>query len=176
MPSQKILEVKKQAVAGVAAQLKGSVAGVLVNYSGINVADDTKLRKELREAGVQYAVVKNSILKRAVNEAGLQEMEKVLEGTTALATSEKDYSAAARILCKFAKDSKNFEVKSGYSDGKVLSAAEVEELSKLPNRDQLVAMVAGALNSTIASLAIAINAIVEKNSEPAEGAEAPAEA
>ncbi len=178
MPSQKILEQKKQVVAGIAEQLKGAVAGVLVNYSGITVEDDTKLRRELREAGVQYGVIKNTLLKRAIDDAGLGALDSVLEGTTALATSKEDYSAAARILCKYAKDSKTFEVKSGFADGKVLSVDEVNDLAKLPSREVLIAMVLGAMNATITGLAVALNAIVEKQSEGAAPAEeaAPAEA
>lgn len=171
MPSQKILEQKKQVVAGIAEQLKGAVAGVLVNYSGITVEDDTKLRRELREAGVQYGVIKNTLLKRAIDDAGLGALDSVLEGTTALATSKEDYSAAARILCKYAKDSKTFEVKSGFADGKVLSVDEVNDLAKLPSREVLIAMVLGAMNATITGLAVALNAIVEKQSEGAAPAE-----
>lgn len=176
MPSQKILEEKKQIVSNIAEQLKGAVAGVLVNYSGITVEDDTKLRRELREAGVHYGVVKNTLLKRAAEEAGLSGLDPVLEGTTALATSTEDYSAAARILCKYAKDSKTFEVKSGFTDGKVISVDEVNNLAKLPSREVLIAMVLGAMNATITGLAVALNAIVEKQQAdvPAEEA-APAE-
>ena len=170
MPSQKILEEKKQIVAGIADQLKGAVAGVLVNYSGITVEDDTKLRKELREAGVQYGVVKNTLLKRAADEIGMNGLDPVLEGTTALATSTQDYSAAARILSKYAKDSKTFEVKSGFADGKVLSVEEIDALAKLPSREVLLAMVLGAMNATITGLAVALNAVVEKQQAPAEEA------
>ena len=119
-----------------------------------------------------------SLLKRAIDDAGLGALDSVLEGTTALATSKEDYSAAARILCKYAKDSKTFEVKSGFADGKVLSVDEVNDLAKLPSREVLIAMVLGAMNATITGLAVALNAIVEKQSEGAAPAEeaAPAEA
>ena len=103
MPSTVILEKKQAQVAALAERIKGSVAGVVVDYKGINVEDDTKLRKELREAGVEYTVIKNSILKRAADEAGLDGMDPVLEGTTAIATSAEDYVASARILNKFAE-------------------------------------------------------------------------
>ena len=99
MPSEKILEKKKKEVASVAEKLKSACAGVIVEYKGINVADDTKLRRELREANVSYTVVKNTILSRAAKEAKLEGLDPVLEGTTALAVSEDDYVAAARILC-----------------------------------------------------------------------------
>ena len=120
MPSEKVLEAKKAVVAEVAEKLKNAVAGVVVDYKGISVSDDTKLRKELREAGVDYFVIKNTLLGRAMDEAGLSEMKTVLEGTTAIAVSNEDYTAAARILCNYAKDHENFTIKNGFADGAVL--------------------------------------------------------
>ena len=102
MPSQKVLEAKKQVVADLTDRIKNSVAGVIVDYHGISVADDTKLRKELREAGVHYTVIKNTLIKFAADNAGLSGLDDVLNGTTAIATSETDYVAAARILAKYA--------------------------------------------------------------------------
>ena len=135
MPSEKVLELKKQKVADLSAQLKNACAGVVVDYKGINVADDTKLRKELREAGVHYAVVKNTLLHLAVQDAGLQELDNVLSGTTAIALSEDDYVAPARILCKFADASKTFTVKSGFLDGDVIGLEKINSLAKLPSRE-----------------------------------------
>ena len=181
MPSQSVLEAKKAVVAELSDRLKGSVMGVLVNYKGINVEDDTKLRKELREANVKYTVVKNTLLKRATAEVGLSEMDSVLEGTTALATSDEDYTAAARILANFAKKNDYFEIKSGYMDGEVISLEQIDHLAKLPTREVLLANVLGAFQAPIASFARAVQAIVDKggveNCEPAEKeeAEAPAE-
>ena len=106
LPSAKILEQKKQMVADLTDKIKAAAAGVVVDYKGINVADDTKLRKELREAGVHYAVVKNSMLRFAVKEAGYEGLDSVLEGTTAIALSDSDPVAAAKVLTKYAKDSK----------------------------------------------------------------------
>ena len=131
MPSEKILEQKKQIVSDLADTLSSSVAGVIVDYKGITVEDDTKLRKDLREAGVKYAVVKNTILKLAAEKAELSDIDDVLEGTTAIATSAEDYTAAARILCKFASTSKTFTVKKGFLDGKVIGVDTVESLAKL---------------------------------------------
>lgn len=175
LPSEKILEQKKAVVQELADKLKNSCAGVMVNYKGINVADDTKLRKELREAGVEYMVVKNTLLKRAAEIAGLEGLDSIFEGTTAVAISKEDYVAAARILCNFAKDHKFFTVKMGYVDGKTVSEAEVQNLSKLPSKEVLVAKALGGLNApisgfvtvlngTIRALAIALNAIAEKQS------------
>ncbi len=157
MPSAKILEQKKAVVAELSDRLKNSVAGVLVNYKGINVADDTKLRKELREAGVQYTVVKNTLLKRAAQDAGIDGLEPVLENTTAIATSDEDYVAAARILCKFAEGNKSFEVKSGYVDGGILSVPEIEDLAKLPSKEVLVAKALGGLNAPISGFVSVLN-------------------
>ena len=112
MPSEKILEQKKQAAAALTEQLKNSCCGVIVNYSGITVADDTKLRKELREANVKYSVIKNTLLSRAVEAAGIEDLKGCFEGSTALATCDDDYVAAARILSDYADKSKTFEIKA----------------------------------------------------------------
>ena len=175
MPSVQVLEQKKQVVADLVQRLNGSIAGVIVDYKGINVEDDTKLRKELREAGVNYTVVKNTLLKRAIAETELNGLDSVLEGTTALATSADDYVAAARILCKFADTHKNFEVKNGFIDKEVIDVAKITGLAKLPSREILLANVLGAFQAPISAFARAIQAIVDKDGEAAP-AEAPAEA
>ncbi len=177
MPSTVILEKKQAQVAALAERIKGSIAGVIVDYKGINVEDDTKLRKELREAGVEYTVVKNSLLKRAADEVGLEGIDPVLEGTTAIATSADDYVASARILQKYADAHDNFNVKSGYLDGEVIDLAKIQALAKLPSREVLLATVCSVFNAPIAAFARAVQAIVDKNGEAAEeaSAEAPAE-
>ena len=177
MPSQKVLELKKQQVFDLTERLNKSVTGLLVSYEGISVADDTKLRKELREAGVEYTVTKNTILTRAFAETGLSDLDQHLSGTTAIATSDEDYAAAARILCGFAdKSKKGFTVKGGYLDGQVISMDKITELSKLPTREVLLANVLGAFQAPIASFARAIQAIVDKGGvEACAAAEAPAE-
>ena len=161
LPSVKVLEAKKAIVAELADRLKNSCTGVLVNYKGINVADDTALRKELREAGVKYSVVKNTLLSRAAEMADLSGLQPTLEGTTAIATCDDDYTAAARILSNFAKKSKTFEIKAGYLDGDVVDLATIESLAKLPTREILLANVLGAFQAPIASFARAIQAIVD---------------
>lgn len=179
MPSEKILEQKKQIVADLTDLLSNSVAGVVVDYKGITVADDTKLRKELREAGVKYAVVKNTLLGLAAKNVGLDDMTGVLEGTTALAVSESDHVAAARILNKYAEGSKGkFSIKSGYLEGKVIDLNTIVALAKLPSREILLATVCNAFNAPIASFARAIQAIIDKDGEApaAEETAAPAEA
>lgn len=183
MPSTVVLEKKKAQVEALAERIKGSVAGVVVDYKGIKVEDDTKLRKELREAGVEYTVVKNSILKRAADAAGLEGMNPVLEGTTAIATSAEDYVASARILQKYADAHDFFNVKSGYLDGEVIGISKIEALAKLPSREVLLATVCSVFNAPIAAFARAVQAIVDKGgvdaceSDKADeaAAEAPAE-
>ena len=174
MPSQKVLEQKQQAVAELAERIRNSVAGVIVDYKGITVEDDTKLRKELRESGVKYTVIKNTLIKRAAEQAELNGIEDVLNGTSAIATSDEDYVAAARILQKFADNHENFTVKTGYLDNEVISLEKIKSLAKLPSREVLLANVLGAFQAPIASFARAVQAIVDKNGEeaPAEAAEA----
>lgn len=181
MPSTAILEKKKQMVADLSERIKNSCAGVVVDYKGINVEDDTKLRRELREAGVEYTVVKNSILGRAAQDAGLEGLDAVLEGTTAIATSTDDYVASARILGKYADTHNNFSLKSGYLDGEVITLEKLIALSKLPSREVLLATVCNVFNAPIAAFARGVQAIVDKGGveacEPAAPAEevAPAE-
>ncbi|MGN0521738.1 MAG: 50S ribosomal protein L10 [Eubacterium sp.] len=175
MPSTAVLEKKKQMVADLSERIKNSCAGVVVDYKGINVEDDTKLRKELREAGVEYTVVKNSILGRAAQDAGLEGLEPVLEGTTAIATSVEDYVASARILQKYADSHDNFSLKSGYLDGEVISMEKLIALAKLPSREVLLATVCSVFNAPIAAFARGVQAIVDKGGveacEPAPKAE-----
>ena len=172
MPSQSVLEQKKAIVAELSERIKNSVTGVVVSYEGINTEDDTKLRKELRENNVKYTVVKNTLLSRACDEVGLEDLKTVLEGTTALATSDSEYAAAARILCNYAKDHDNFKVKSAYLDGAIIDMDTIISLSKLPTRDVLLANVLGAFQAPIASFARAVQAIVDKGGVEACAAEA----
>lgn len=181
VPSEKILVQKQAIVADLAEKLQNSAAGVLVDYKGITVADDTKLRRELREAGVNYFVVKNTLLERAAEQVGFGQLKDHLSGTSALAISAEDPVVAAKILTKYAEGSKGkFVVKAGYVDGGVIDAAKVAELGNLPNREGLLSMLLSALTGNLRGLACALNAIAEKNGEgaPAEeaAAEAPAEA
>ncbi len=175
MPSAIVLEQKKQVVAELTERLNNSIAGVIVDYKGINVADDTALRKELREAGVEYTVVKNTLLRLAIGGTELNGLDSVLEGTTAIATSADDYVAAARILSKFADAHKGFEIKNGFIDKEVIDVAKISGLAKLPSREVLLANVLGAFQAPISAFARAIQAIVDKDGEAAP-AEAPAEA
>lgn len=170
MPSEKVLEIKKQAVAELVEKLNKACAGVVVDYRGITVSEDTALRKELREAGVEYKVVKNTLLHLAAKEANLEGIDPVLEGTTALAVSEEDYVAAARILSNFAKDHENFNIKTGFMDGEIIALDTIDSLAKLPSREVLLATVCNVFNAPITAFARAVQAIVDKDETTEETA------
>ncbi len=170
MPNAKVLEQKQQLVAALSEKLSAAVAGVLVDYSGTSVADDTVLRKELRENGIDYFVVKNTLLGRAIEGTSLEGMKSVLEGNTAIALSNEDHVAAARILCKFAESHEGFTVKSGFLDGEVIDVAKIDALAKLPTRDVLLATVCNAFQAPIAAFARAVQAIVDKGDSTEEAA------
>lgn len=173
MPSEKVLEIKKQQVADLKTRFDNACAGVIVDYKGISVSDDTALRKELREAGVKYTVTKNTLIHLAIDGTDLAGLDGVLEGTTAVATSEDDYVAAARILQKFADKNENFNIKGGFLDNEVISLEKISSLAKLPSREVLLATVCSAFNAPIAAFARAIQAVVDKSGEtPAEEATA----
>ena len=166
MPSEKILQAKKEAVEQLVEKLKAAQSGVLVDYIGINVADDTKLRRELREAGVEYTVVKNSILRFAAKEAGLEGLTPYLSGSTAIALSNDDPVAPAKILGKFADDSKGkFTLKAG----EVLDQAQVIELSKTPSKEEILTMIVMALVSPIKGIAVALDKIANPDGGNTDG-------
>ncbi len=168
MPNAIVLEQKQQIVKELRETIGSSVAGVIVDYKGINVADDTILRKELREAGIDYRVVKNTLLGRAIEGTELEGIKNVLEGTTAIAISKEDHVAAARILNKFAEAHENFNIKAGYLEGKEIDLDTIKSLAKLPSREVLLATVLGAFQAPIAAFARAVQAIVDKDGEAAE--------
>ena len=169
MPSAKILESKKAFVKEMNEKIAGSLAGVVVAYNGISVENDTKLRKELREAGVEYMVVKNTMLRLAVKGTQYEALAEYFKDDTAIALSAEDPAAAARILCKYADadKTKRFTVKGGFCDGQVMDAAGVKSLSTMPNREGLLSMLAGSLNGIIGGLAVALQGIVDKQEEEA---------
>ena len=162
MPSEKILSQKKQMVIDLSEKLKSAAAGVFVDYCGLTVEQDTDLRNKLREAGIEYTVVKNTLTKRAANEAGYTEFDEILNGPTALALSFDDVVAPARVLADFAKTHDVFQLKAGFMEGRAMTLEEVDALSKIPSKDTLYAMLAGGLNATIAGLARAIDAVREQ--------------
>ena len=172
MPSKKILEQKQQAVAELTDLIKASVAGVLVNYQGIKVEDDTKMRKALREAGVKYMVVKNSLTGRACENAGYGAMKEHLNGMTAIAISENDPVIAAKVLKEYAEKVESFQILSGYVDGELLDAAGVNALAEVPSKEVLIAKFLGSIRSPLYGFAYAIQAVIDKDSEGGEAAPA----
>ena len=177
MPNAKVLEEKKALVASLVEKIKNSPAGVLVDYKGINVEDDTKLRRELREAGVEYAVIKNTMIRFAAKELGFDLFDEHLNGTTALAISTEDPIAPARVINDFAKKMKDkFEIKGGYMDGKVMSLPDIQDLANIPALPVLQAQVLGTMLAPITSLAVVLKQIAEKDGEIAPAEEAAPEA
>jgi large subunit ribosomal protein L10 len=170
MPSNSILAQKQQIVAELAEQLKASTAGVLVNYQGITVDDDTKMRKALREAGVKYMVVKNSLTGRACDEVGLGEMKQHLTGMTAIAIGGEDPIAPAKVLKEYAGKIESFSILAGYLDGAVIDVKTVEALADIPSKEVLIAKLLGSIKSPLYNFAYAIQAIIDKDGAPAEEA------
>lgn len=175
MPSNAILEQKKQIVADLAEKIKSSTAGVLVNYQGITVADDTAMRKALREAGVTYVVMKNSLTGRACDEVGYGAIKEHLSGMTAIAISAGDPIAPAKILKPYADKIDSFKILAGYLEGEVIDDKTVIALADIPSKEVLVAKFLGSIQSPLYKLAYALQAVVDKAGEGAEEA-APAEA
>ncbi len=158
MASEKILNEKKKVVAELKTRMDASVAGVLADYMGLTVEQDTKLRNELRKAGVTYTVVKNTLLNIAVEETKYSGIGQFLKGPTALATHENDMTAAAKILSEFAKKNEKFTIKGGFVDGSVIDAKGVDSVAKLPTKEELIAKTLYCLNAPVTQLAMVLNA------------------
>ncbi len=163
MPSEKVLEGKKAVVAELVERLKGAQAGVLADYRGLTVAQDTELRAKLREAGVEYTIVKNTLTRFAANEVGLEGLDPVLHGPTALATSSDDVVAPAKVLVEFAKNNEQLEIKAGFVDGKVIDIDEVKVYASIPNKEVLIAKMLGSLQAPIGNLVRTLDAIAKKD-------------
>ena len=163
MPSEKVLESKKAVVAELVERLKGAQAGVLADYRGLTVAQDTELRAKLREAGVEYTIVKNTLTRFAANEVGLGELDSILHGPTALATSSDDVVAPAKVLVEFAKANEQLEIKAGFVDGKVIDANEVKVYASIPNKETLISKMMGSLQAPIGNLVRTLDAIAKKD-------------
>lgn len=168
MPSAKILESKKQAVANLVEELKGAAAGVIVDYRGLTVEEDTELRTKFRAAGVKYAVVKNSLLGFAAKEVGLEGLDEVLHGPTALAYHTEDMVAPAKVFSDFVKTHDIVSFKSGFMEGKVISLDEVKTLASTPSKEVLIAKMMGSLQSPVSGLVRLLNTIVEGGVEIAD--------
>ena len=163
MPNAKVLSEKQAIVEALSERVKNANCGVIVNYEGINVADDTQLRRELSQEGIEYTVVKNTLLRFALDKCELSGMDSVLHGTTAMATTVGDPIAPIRILTETAKKlNKNFAVKSAFMYGSVLSEGEIADLSKLTSVADLYSKLAGSLNAILGGLAVALGEVVEQ--------------
>ncbi|MCL2079158.1 MAG: 50S ribosomal protein L10 [Oscillospiraceae bacterium] len=174
MPNARILEEKKKTVADMTNRLK-SKSGVFVDYSGITVTEDTQMRVKLREANVQYNVIKNRLMKFAIKNVGFEALDSVLTGTTSLATCDDDPIAPARIIKEYAdKMPDYFEIKAGFMDGKILSKDEVIAIASIPPLPILQAQFLGTLLAPITSLAIVLKAAAEKGGAVFTDDDAPA--
>ena len=175
MPNAKILSEKQAIVAALTERIKNASAGVFVDYRGINVAQDTELRTELRKNDVEYSVIKNTLTRFALDDCGLKEIDPILNGTTSLATSTGDPIAPFRIISDYSKKLNDvFNIKAAFMDGKVLTETEIAEISALPSKDALYSQVFGTLLAPITSLAVVLNQILEQKEGGAPAAEAPA--
>lgn len=168
MPNASVLEQKKAVVAELIEKIKAAQAGILVDYRGLTVEEDTKLRAKLREAGVEYKVVKNTLTRFAIKELGYDELDEQLNGPTSLAISTEDPVAPAKVISDFAKDNENLTIKAGFLDGKVISLDEIKTLANTPSREVLIAKIMGSLNSPISALARTLQALIDNGVEPAD--------
>ncbi|MBM7096605.1 MULTISPECIES: 50S ribosomal protein L10 [Alteribacter] len=161
----KVIEQKQAVVSEIAAKLKESQSTIVVDYRGLDVAEVTELRKQLREANVDFKVYKNSMTRRAAAEAGLTELDEQLVGPTAIAFSNEDVIAPARILNKFAKDHDALELKAGVIEGRIASLEEVKALAELPSREGLLGMLLSVMQAPIRNFALATKAVAEQKEE-----------
>ncbi len=166
-----IIDAKKQEVDIIAEQLKNSVSTVIVDYRGLSVAEVTELRSQLREAGVEYKVYKNTMVRRAAEKAGIDGLDEFLVGPTAVATSTEDVVAPAKVIAGFAKDHQALEIKTGVMEGNVISAEEVNTVGTLPSHDGLVSMLLSVLQAPVRNFAYAVKAVGEEKEQNEESAE-----
>lgn len=159
MASEKILNQKKEEVAKLAEKIKEAKVVLLTDYRGINVSDVTGLRAKLREAEVEYSVIKNNITRRALEECKIEGLEETLVGPTAVIIGNNDYLEACKTIYEYAKDNEFYKIKGGIIDGKVVSTEEIMTLAKLPSRETLLSMLAGALLGNISKLAVALDQV-----------------
>ncbi|MEK4665444.1 50S ribosomal protein L10 [Priestia sp. FSL H7-0729] len=167
MANAKVIQAKQESVDAVTAKLRESVTTVVVDYRGLNVAQVTELRKQLREAGIEFQVLKNSLLRRAAAAAELAELDSVLTGPTAIAFSVDDVVAPAKILNDFAKKNDALELKGAVVEGRVIGVEEVKALAELPSRDGLLSMLLSVLQAPVRNFALAVKAVAEKEEQGA---------
>ena len=157
------VELKQPIVDEIKGLLDGAKAAVLVDYRGLTVEEDTKLRKNLREAGVQYKVYKNTLINFAVQGTEFEELSKHLEGPTAIAISKEDATAPARVLFNFSKDAQALELKAGVVDGTYYDEEGIKVIATIPSREELLSKLLGSMQSPITNFARVIKQIAEKN-------------
>ena len=168
MASEKILNQKKEEVKKLADEMKEAKLILLTNYRGITVADDTTLRRDLRNAGAKCTIIKNNITRRALQEAGIEGLEEKLVGPTAVIMSNEDYLEPAKTIYKFSKDNEFYEIKGGVVEGKVMTTEEIITLAKLPSREALLSMLAGALLGNISKIAVALEEVRKQKEQAGE--------
>ena len=168
MASEKIIQQKEKEVKELAAKMKDASVVLLVNYRGINVADDTALRKSVRATGAEYTVIKNNITRRALAENGITELDEALVGPTAVIIAQEEYLPALKAIYKFAKANEFYTIKGGVLEGKVSSVEELTTLAQLPSREELIAKLAGCLLANVSKLAATLDAVRVKKEEEAQ--------
>ena len=168
MASEKILNQKKEEVSKLAEEMKEAKLILLTDYRGINVADDTELRRNLRNANAKYTIIKNNITRRALAECGIEGLDEKLEGPTAVVISKEDYLEPSKAIYNYSKDNEFYQIKGGVIDGKVMTTEEIITLAKLPSRETLLSMLAGALLGNISKVAVALNEVKKQKEEAGE--------
>ena len=161
------VELKQPIVAEISELLNGAASAVAVDYRGLTVAQDTELRKQLREAGVTYKVYRNTLIRRAAEGTDFAALDPHLEGPTAIAVSKDDATAPARILAEFAKKADKLEIKAGVVEGTYYDAKGMQAISSIPSREVLLGRLFGSMKSPISNLARVLNQIAEKQGETA---------
>ena len=168
MASEQILNQKKEEVKQLAEKMKEAKLILLTDYRGITVSDDTTLRKDLRNANASCNIIKNNITRRALKEAGIEGLEDELVGPTAVILSNEDYLAPAKVIYKFSKANEFYKIKGGVIEGKVMKPEEIITIAKLPSRETLLSMLAGALLGNISKVAVALDQVRVKKEEAGE--------
>jgi large subunit ribosomal protein L10 len=167
-----VIEEKKKVVAEIADKLSKSQSTIITDYRGLTVKQMNELRKKLREAGVEFKVLKNTLTQRAAEQVGVSEINEYLNGPTAIAFGYDDVVVPAKIIYQFAKDNKELEIKAGIVEGKVVSVDEIKALAELPSREGLLSMLLSVLQAPIRNFALAVKAVAEKNEGGAQAQEA----
>ena len=171
MPNAKVLSEKQAIVEALVERIKSAGAGILVDYRGITVLEDTALRAEMRKEGIDYTVVKNTLTRKALDKLGMSGLDDVLNGTTSLATTAGDPIAPFRIISDYSEKLKErFNIKAAFMDGQILSESEIAEIAALPSKDALYAKVLGTMIAPITGLAVCLGQILEQKGGSLESA------